>query len=152
MPLSGDPNYGLTCPSEVCSRSAVSLTPAADLSTTLADSLCPKEWNSNSANASWIYGNLRPARLVSSPLLTLVAGLKAFCGQPCGWVINQYKHSISFTSFAGDCFFLACPGCSPASVKTATGTARKNPGFHPPAKTSTSIAGDFPPSKLTERK
>ena len=47
-----------------------------------------------SYNPSWIYGNSQPARCVPSPFLMLVAGLKAFCGQPCVWVNDQCKHTI----------------------------------------------------------
>jgi|GEM_PF-352920 len=70
-----------------------------------------------SHNTSWIYGNSRPARRIPSPFLMLVAGLKAFCGQPCGWVIDQCKYTMILRR---------------KFREIGDSASLQRPGFHPP--------------------
>jgi hypothetical protein len=73
------------------------LTPVVEQSTPLAAIPLPEIVDFDSTNASWIYDDGQPAGLVSSPFLMLVAGLKAFCGQPCGWVNDHYNSMLNCT-------------------------------------------------------
>jgi hypothetical protein len=86
----------------------------------------------------WIYADGQPARLVTSPFLTLVAGLKAFCGKPCGWVINQVNYirntienAIGFGVDRGYENFLV-------AAQDGQSPNLDQPGFHPDAQSKIS--------------
>ncbi len=108
----------------------------------------PRLWILIRANAWRIYGNIRPAELVSFPLLMLVPGRKAFCFQPCGWV-NDHLYYTKFSrcvskrlAFLHRCQFLM-KRCALSSVKASI---LKCPGFHPDPE-SKITARDFPPNR-----
>ena len=123
------------------------LTPVADCSTTLAATLLPKVVDFNSTNASWIYGNLRPAELVSFPLLMLVPGRKAFCFQPCGWV-NDHMYYTKFSRCVSKrlAFLHRCQFLMKRCFMSVKASIQKCPGFHPDAQ-SKITARDFPPNR-----
>ena len=71
----------------------------------------------------------------------LVAGLKAFCGQPCGWVNDQCKYTMIFREEfreIGDSASLQRPGFHPHLLHSA-------PRF---AVAALQEVGEFPPTLL----